>query len=200
MVEVIGKAAISELILLFVLLFVIPLLVFLLRRLRAYENQYGPLLKKRGKGKKKKEKIEKEKAPEADQPEEVPDVYPYRMKSFITPPERACLEALSTAFGPDVKIHVKVALWGLVESTDKEPGYHARLTGKYIDFLLCDAATDKAFTAVCFEPGKGKIRKAYDELESICQAAGLHLAFLPMADDYDADELKNLLDIRDIDL
>ncbi len=52
MLEVVSQAGISEVILLFVLLFVIPVTVFLLMRLRRYESLFGSLAA----GKKKKKK------------------------------------------------------------------------------------------------------------------------------------------------
>lgn len=160
MVEIFGQAAISEIILLFVLVFIIPLLAFLLYRLRGYERQFGALAS--GRGKKKKKRESEAKAARPEKPAALPDIYPYKTKIFLTPPERACLEALSVAFGTEVKIYVKVALWELAESTDKNPGFHDRLIDKRVDFLICDAATDKPFTAVCFEPGKGVPRGPRD--------------------------------------
>ncbi len=102
--------------------------------------------------------------------------------------------------GGDVSVYVKVALWSLVQSTDKNPGYFERLAGKSVDFLVCDASTGKPFTAVCFEPGKDVPRGPVDEMIKICKAAGLYLVFLPMADSYDAKTLKKLLNIPEFDM
>lgn len=198
MLDIVRQAGISEVILLFVLVFVIPMTAFLLLRLRRYESQFGRLA---APDKKKKKKKEPEPAPEKPtKPSVPPDVFPYRAKTFIDPPERACLNALAEAIGGDIMVYVKVALWELVESTDKNPGYFDRLTGKAIDFLVCDAATGKPFTAVCFEPAKGTPRGPVEELEKICKAAGLHLVFLPVAEEYDAKSLKKTLNIPDLSL
>lgn len=200
MLEILGQAGIAEVILVFVLLFVIPMTAYLLLRLRRYENEFGVLtISKRKKKKKKKE--EPPPAAPADAKPSVPsDVFPYRAKTFINPSEHACLAALAEAVGGDIIVYVKVALWALVESTEKEPGYFDRLTGKWVDFLVADAATGKPFTAVCFEPGKGVPRGPVDDLKKICQAAGLHLVFIPQTEEYDVKQLKNLLDIPDLDM
>lgn len=198
MLDIVRQAGISEVILLFVLVFVIPMTGYLLLRLRRYESQFGRLAAPE---KKKKKKKEAEPAPEKSGKRSVPpDVFPYQAKVFIPPPERACLNALTEAIGGDIAVYVKVALWELVEATDKNPGYFDRLTGKSIDFLICDASTGKPFTAACFEPPRNAPRRPVEELEKICKAAGLHLVFLPVAEEYDAKTLKKTLEIPDLSL
>lgn len=198
--ELLGQTGISEAILLFILIFIIPLLGYLLLKLRRYENQYG-VIYLRGKKKKKKKKPEpppKEMKPE--KPSVPPDVFPYETKPFINPSEQMLLDALYEAIGGDIMIYTKVALSGLVQSTDSNPGFHDRLADKYVDFLICDKQTGNPFTAVCLEPGKKAPKGPTEELAKICQAANLHLVFLPQADSYDTAKVKKLLDIPDLGL
>ena len=195
MMEIFGQTSISEVILLFVLLFAVPLMAVLLRRLRNCEKQLGE-----GRGGKKKKKKSKDTVARTDasgKPSVPPDVFPYREKVFLTPPERACLEALNETFGREVRIYAKVALWELAESTDKNPGFSERLADKSVEFLICDAATGKPFTAVCFEQDAGGPQGRNDDLRMICKAIGLHLVFLPQADEYDAAALREQLNIPD---
>ncbi len=93
-----------------------------------------------------------------------------------------------------------MALWQVVEATDANPGFHDRLTEKSLDYLVCDAATGKPFTAICLEPQKGAPRGPSEELAKICKAADLHLVYVPIAETYDAKQLKSLLGIPDIEL
>lgn len=200
MLDIFGQAGISEVILLFVLIFIIPTLAFLLIKLRRYEATYGVISLRGRKKKKKKEKKPEPPPPAKEKPSVPPDVFPYRTRVFLTPSEQAFLKALHDAVGGEVTVYAKVALWDLVESTDKNPGFTDRLFDKRVDFLVCDKSTGTPFTAVCFEPDKKAPKGPKEELDKICKAAGLYLVFLPEAEEYDARKLKTLLEIPEFDL
>lgn len=195
---ILGQITISEVTLLFVLIFVLPGMAFLLWRLRKYENMYGQLPTDKKKKKPKEEKPQ----PAADSPKNtVPDdVFPYRSREFLSPPEKACLAGLREALGPEVEVFPKVALWETLESTDKNPGFQERLHGKDYDFLVCDKRTGKVLTAVMFKPGKGKPAGPVDEVKKISAAAGANVVFIEMREGYDAKELKAVLGIPELDL
>lgn len=206
MTDVISKISISEVILLFVLIFILPAMTMMLMRLRKYELLFGPLpegpvSRKKGKAKK------KEDAPVPESSELPPaatdavdaSVYPYRSRTFLGPADRACLAALREVLG-EVEVYPKVAAWETVESTDGNPGYAARLHGKAYDFLVCDARTGQPLTAVVYKPGKGRPAGPADELRKICDAAGANVVFIDMAEEYDAKTLKEALGLPDLDI
>lgn len=200
--DVIGKITISEVILLFLLLFIFPTMALLLLRLRKYEKLFGDLPEEEKKGKKKKKKAKAEEPAEAPAPKEEPaaEGYPFRSKPFLTQPERAGLAAIRGALGPDVEVHPKVALWETVEPLDNEKGAGERLQGKCYDFLVCDRQTGKALTGVMFNPGRGRPAGGVDELRKICKAAGAPVVFIDLAEEYDAKSMKDALGIPDLDL
>lgn len=196
MLDSIRQITIAEVMLLFVLLFVVPITATLLLRLRRYEAQFGQL-----KGKAKKA------APAAAAPaakaaeDDVPkNVYPYRSRPFLTAPEKDCLAALREALGDQVEVYPKVALWETVESSDANPGFARRLHDKDFDFLVCDFRTGQPLTAVMFKPAKGKPAGPIDEIKRICEAAGANVVFIDQAEDYDAAKLKAELGLPDLEL
>ncbi|MCD8350456.1 MAG: DUF2726 domain-containing protein [Planctomycetaceae bacterium] len=204
MLDALAKTTISEVILLFLLLFVLPMLALLVKRLRKYEMLYG-VLKEEGRKKKKKKADEPE--PAAPPPEILPEdepppdnSYPYASRIFLSPADKACLSALKEAFGSDVDIFPKVALWEVVEPTEKAVGYANRLRGLLFDFLICDAKTGQVLTGIAYNPGKGRPAGPIDELKAICHAAGANLVFIDMAEEYDATKLKDALGIPDLDI
>lgn len=201
MMEVIGKISISEVILLFLLLFILPILGMLVMRLRKYEALFGDLAQD---GKEAAPSVDvEENAPPAAKPEDdsVPDdVFPYKSREFLTPADRACLDAMREALGPDVDIFPKVALWKTVESTEKDAGYGRRLHGHAFDFLVCDKRTGKALTAVMFNPAKGRPAGGIDELRKICKAAAANIVFIDLAEQYDVATMKEALGIPELDL
>lgn len=200
MMEVIGKISIAEVILLFLLLFVLPTLFLLVMRLRKYEAMFGQLPKEAKRGKKKKKKdADEEQANEGAAPEAL-EGYPYRSKTFLSPADRACLVAMREALGPDVDVFPKVALWETVEPTEKDEAYRARLSDKCYDFLVCDKATGKALTAVMYKPGRGRPAGGIDELKNVCKAAEANVVFIDMAEKYDGKSLKDALGIPELDL
>jgi hypothetical protein len=197
MLDAISQITISEVILLFVLLFVLPGMGYLVFNLRKYEKMAGrpPATEK----KKKKKKDEPPPPPPA--PKKVPDnVFPYRTRPLLSPPERACLIALREVMGADYDVFAKTALWERIEPTDQDPGYAERLRGLAFDFLICDRDTGEPLTAIMFNPGKGKPAGPADLLRKICEAAGVHAVFIDLAEQYDAKKLKEALGIPDIDL
>ncbi|MDR3211792.1 MAG: DUF2726 domain-containing protein [Planctomycetota bacterium] len=199
MLDLIGSASLSEVVLLFEIIFILPLIAYLLVRLRKYEAR----LAGDGDDKKKKKKKEPEKAApaKADKKPAVPaDVFPYQTKSFMDPTEKSCLESLSEALGGDTRIYLKVALSELVQSTDPNPGFQDRLSQRSVDFLVCDGATGKPLSAICFEPGKKTPTGQKDDLVAICQAAGLPLVFIPQQEKYDVKKLREALNIPDLSL
>ena len=204
MMEIISKITIAEVILLFVLCFILPLLALLLLRLRKYETLFGALPEEGKKGKKKKKKQEEEVAAAAvaaPDPDAVPDdVWPYGAKGFLSPADRACLAAMREALGPEVDVFPKVALWETVEATDKAPGYGKRLHGKAYDFLVCDRKTGQPLTGVMYNPGKGRPAGAIDDFRKICRAAGANVVFIDMAEEYDVKTLKEALGIPELDI
>ncbi len=205
MLDALAKTTISEVILLFLLLFVLPMLALLVRRLRKYEMLYG-VLKEEGKKKKKKKTEEpvaepEPPAPVAPEDEAPPDnAYPYASRTFLSPADKACLSALREAFGPDVNVFPKVAVWEVVEPTEKAIGYANRLRGLLFDFLICDGITGQVLTGIAYNPGKGRPAGPIDELKEICHAAGTNLVFIDMAEEYNAKTLKDALGIPDLDI
>lgn len=202
MMDILRQITLSEILLLFVLLFVLPGMGYLVLRLRKYENLFGMLPDDKAKGRKIKPDVQEE--PVATAAPNVPavpdDVFPYRSRAFLSPADRACLSAMQEALGGEVEVFPKVALWETVESTDKNPGYHERLRGKDFDFLVCDRSTGKILTAVMYKPGKGRPAGAVDELKRICAAAGANMVFIDMAEEYDVKTLKDALGIPDLDI
>lgn len=199
MTNALAKASISELFLLFILIFVLPLMTLMLLRIRRYEQLYGLLpekeKKKKGGGEKQREPApDDDAAPDWDQSK-----YPYVAKAFLSPADRACLEALRQALG-EVEVYPKVALWELVDSAGESPEYAERLRGKDLDFLVCDRRTGMPLTGVQYRPGKGRPSGPADELERICKAAGTSLVFIDMAEEYDVKTLKDALGIPDLEL
>lgn len=200
MLEILAQTTLSEIMLLFVLLFILPATAYLLLRLRRYESRYGLLTNAKG-GKKKAPPPEPVPAAEAKLSPSVPaDSFPYRSRLPLSAAELSCLAALRGALGPDVEVFPKVALWEVVEATEKDPGYFARLTGKACDFLVCDRKTGRPLTAVMFKPGKGRPAGPLDELGRICAAAQANVVFIDMAEEYDAGSLKKALGIPELDL
>ncbi|MCL2001221.1 MAG: DUF2726 domain-containing protein [Planctomycetes bacterium] len=198
MLDIIAQITISEVMLLFVLLFVLPTTTFLILRLRRYENLFGELPNTVGK-KKAKPPEQPKTAPLAVGATAVPtDVFPYKIRAFLSSADKACLQAMREALGPDVEVFPKVALWETIESADKNPGYLERLHGKDYDFLVCDRKTGQPLTAVMFKPGRGRPTGAVDELKRICAAAKANVVFIDMLENYDAKMLKDALGIPDL--
>lgn len=201
MMEIVSKTSISEVILLFNIIFILPMMALMLLRLRKYETLFGQLPEEDRKKKRKKGKQEPEPAQSAaPDPDAVPDdVYPYKTRMFLSPADRACLAALREALG-EVEVYPKVALWELVEATEKAPGYAKRLRGLDFDFLVCDRGTGTPLTAVMYKPGKGRPAGDIDELQKIYGSAGANVVLIDMAEEYDAKTLKDALGIPDLDL
>lgn len=202
MMEILGKTSISEVILLFNLIFLLPMMALMLLRLRKYETLFGQLPEsdKKKKGKAEPEPTAAPTPAGGTDPDAVPDdVFPYKTRAFLSPADRACLAALREALG-EVEVYPKVALWELVEATDKAPGYARRMHGKDFDFLVCDRRTGMPFTAVMYKPGKGRPAGAVDELQKICQAAGANVVLIDMAEEYDVKTLKDALGIPDLEI
>lgn len=199
--DIIKQASISEVVLLFNLLFVLPTLAFLLLKLRKYETLFGALPDEK---KKKKKKAKPEPPPPPANPEKkaTDGKYPYQLAVFLSPPERSCLSALETALGAEVAVYPKVALWEWVEPTDKDPDYRDRLHGLELDFLVCDRRTGQALTAVMFKAVKGRPAGKIDEIKKVCEAAGAKLVFVEFVEggEYDPAKLKKELGIPDLDL
>ena len=196
MTDAVRQITVAEVILLFVLLFVLPGMAFLVWKLREYERMLangGQLAEK----KKKKERGET--SPPI--PKKISDnVFPYQSRPLLLPPETACLAALREVLAADnVDVFAKTALWELVEPTDKDPGYAERLRGLDFDFLICDRATGRPLTAVMFNPGKGGSDDQAVLLRKICDAAGTHVVFIDRAENYDAKTLKESLGIPDLE-
>ena len=192
--DAITQTTISEAILLFVLLFVLPGMTYMVAQMRRLEARVGlppPDGNKKGKST----------PPPSPPPEKkVPDdVFPYRQRPFLPPSERACADALREVLGAElVEIYPKAALWEILEPTDKDPGYLERLGGLNLDFLVCDKKTGQPLTAVIFNPGKGRPAGKIDLTGKCCAAAGLPAVFIDLAEQYDAKSLKAALGIPDI--
>lgn len=204
MMEIVSKTSISEVILLFNIIFILPMMALMLLRLRKYETLFGQLPKEDRKKKRKKGGQEPEPAEPvqgaAADPDAVPDdVYPYKTRVFLSPADRACLAALQEALG-EVEVYPKVALWELVEVTDKAPGYAKRLHGRDFDFLVCDRRTGMPLTSVMYKPGRGRPAGDVDELQKIYGSAGGNVVLIDMAEEYDAKALKDALGIPDLEL
>ena len=200
MMDILSKITVSEVLLLFVLLFVLPGMGYLVMRLRKYEALFGffPDDKKKAK---KPEPAAAETAAKTEPAAGVPDdVFPYRSKAFLSPADEACLGAMREALGDEVEVFPKVALWEFVESTDKEAGYLQRLHGRDVDFLVCDRKTGRPLTAVAYNPAKGRPAGPVDELKKICDAAEANIVFIDMAEEYDAKSLKEALGIPELDI
>lgn len=206
MMEILSKITISEVILLFNLLFVLPTMTLLVLRLRKYEKNFGVLqaeAPKEGGGggrfRRKKKKVEDDASEEKK--EEVPaDVYPYRTRVFLSPAERTCLRVMREVLGKDVDVYPKVALWETVDPMDPTPANVNRLHGHDYDFLVCDQKTGQPLTAVMFKGVKGRPAGRAEELAKICEAAGASVIFIEMADDYNARKMKEALRIPELDL
>ena len=198
MTDVLRNASIAEIMLLFVLLFIVPMLAMMLMQLRKYQQLFGDLP-----GRRKKEKAKEAPAavaaaaPAAEEGDA--EQYPYRATPFLSQPEKACLAALRDALG-DVEVYPKTALWECVEPTDAAPLHADRLRGLAFDYLVCDRGTGQPLTAVMFKPERGEPTRNIDEMRKICAAAGTSLVMLPLAESYDAASLKKTLGIPDLDL
>ncbi len=212
MFDIIGKASISEVILVFLLVFLLPLLALLVQRLRRYEALYGDLPKlKRNWGKKKtvdedgdeeqlmaaSDTAVKPRADAADD-DSGGDAYPYRAKTFLTNADRACLAAMREVYGKEVEIFPKVALWETIEPSMGGAAYPRRLSDKDFDFLICDSRTMKPLTAVMYNPKKGPAAGRADEIRRICQAAAAPVVFIDMNDKYDAKRLRQALGVPEL--
>ncbi len=211
MLEIIGKISISEVILIFLLIFLIPILGLLIQRLRRYEEQFGDLPKAKRKWGKKKEKAADEPPAAPDKPENAAapvladleedlssDVYPYRAKTFLSGGDKACLAAMREVYGPDVEIFPKVALWETVEPTVGGVAHSRRLLDKDFDFLICDARTMKPLTGVLYNPKKGPAAGRVDEIRRICQAAAANVVFIDTNEKYDAKQLRRALGVPEL--
>ncbi len=196
--DIISQISISEVVLVFNLIFVLPALAYLLLRLRKYEARFGILRESPEKGGGR--NAEEPPPPSAAGSKTDAGVYPYRARTFLSSPEKSCLEALAGALGQEVHVFPKVALWETVEATDAEPGYRERLHGKDFDFLVCDRLTAQPMTAIMFRPGRGKPAGPSDEVKKICAAAKVNLVFIDQAEEYDAARLKGELGIPDLEL
>lgn len=202
LMEIVGKIGFSEVVLLFLLIFVLPVTALLLLRLRKYEALFGELPEEKKSGKKKKKKAkEKEPEPQPESPRaEHSGAVAFRSRPFLTPEDRACLAAMRQALGPEVEVYPKVALWETVEPVERDAESAKRLQGKCLDFLVCDKQTGKALTAVMFNPGKGRPAGGIDEIRTICGIAGASVVFIDMAEKYDAKSLKKALGIPELDI
>lgn len=200
--HIMGKITISEIMLLFILLFVLPGLAFLLHKLRRYEKEFGTLPERERKKKKKRgEPTPETAAPAAAPAASAPDdKYPYKTRPFLNPSDRACLAAMREALGAEVEVFPKVALWETVESTEKEPAYRDRLSGLDFDFLVCDRKTCQPLTAVVYNPGKGKPAGPVDTLKKVCAAAGANMVCIDMAPEYDVKTLKEALGLPELEI
>ncbi len=198
--DAITKAGIAEIALLFVVLFLCPLLFLLVRRLKRYETKFGYLEGGAPPPPKPKKEKAPPPAPAAEKPKVPDNVFPYKSRQFLSPPERQCLEALQQALGAEVDIFPKVALWETVEPTESDPGYAERLHQLDFDYLVCDKKLGQPLTAVMFKPGKGRPAGPVDMLTKICAAAGANLVFIDMAEQYDAEQLKKELGLPDLDI
>lgn len=205
MMDVIRKITISEVILLFNLLFVLPLLALMLLRIRRYEKLYGVLPDEgkfalRFRRKKKAAPPPKEKV-EAAPVESAPaaGAIQYRTRAFLAAGERNCLKVMLDVLGNEVDVFPKVALWETVEPVEGGSAAMARLHGLDYDFLVCDKTTGQPLTGVMFKGGRGKGRGA-SELEEICKAAGASVVFIEMSEDYNAKKMKEALRIPDLEL
>ncbi|MDR1533689.1 MAG: DUF2726 domain-containing protein [Planctomycetota bacterium] len=195
MMDAIGKMTISEITLLFVLLFVLPGMAGLLFRLREYESRSGdPRGSKKGK--------RREPPPPPPPADRVPDdVFPYRRRPFLSPPELACLAALREALAADeVDVFPKVGLWELVEPTDKNPGYAARLSALDFDFLVCERQTSQPIVAILFTPARDRPAGPAGLREKICKAAGIDAVFIDLEEKYEVKRLKEVLGIAEANL
>lgn len=195
MMEIIGQITISEVMLLFILIFVLPGMVFMLMRLRRYEKEFGFLPEK-----KKKKKTKKEAAPPETAATPQTGAHQYRLATFLSPADKACLGAMREAMGSEVEVFPKVALWEVVEPVDPEPAAADKLRGLEFDFLICDRKTGQPLTAVAYKPGKGRPTGSVDDLKAICAAAGANIVFIDMAEKYDAKSLKAELGIPELEL
>ena len=194
--DAIAQITISEVVLLFVLLLVLPGMAYMVMQMRKLEARAGLAPP----NEKKKKKEEEPPPTPATAVKKVPDnVFPYRTRTFLSPPELACVAAMREVLGANlVEVYPKVALWEMLESTDKDPGYLERLNGLDLDFLVCDKKTGQPLTAVIFNPGKGRPAGRIDLVGKSCAAAGLPAVFIDMAEQYDAKSLKAALGIPDI--
>ncbi len=211
MLEILGNISLSEVILIFLLIFLFPVMGLLIQRLRRYEAEFGDLPASKKKWGKKKDKGEdRGREPEAvtektglvsppvlnDLDEDLgSDVYPYRQKAFLTGGDKACLAAMREVYGPDVEIFPKVALWETVEPTVGGVAHSRRLFDKDFDFLICDARTMKPLTAVLYNPKKGPAAGRVDEIRRICQAAATNVVFIDTNEKYDAKQLRRALGV-----
>ena len=197
MMDAVRQTTISEAILFFVLLFVLPGMAFLIWNLRKYEK----MLNGRGKPAEKGKMNEQGKTSSSSPPQKSDGIFPYKPRQFLSPHETACLAAMREVLAADaVDVFAKTALWELVEPADKDPVYAERLHGLDFDFLVCDRITGQPLTAVMFNPGKSRSNGQADLLRKICEAAGTHVVFIDMAESYDAKSLKESLGIPDLEM
>ncbi|MDR2391933.1 MAG: DUF2726 domain-containing protein [Planctomycetota bacterium] len=197
MMDAVRQTTISEAMLFFVLLFVLPGMAFLVWNLRKYEK----MLNGREKPAEKRKRKERGKTSSFAPPKKSDGVFPYKSRQFLSPRETACLAALREVLAADaVDVFAKTALWELVEPADKDPAYAERLHGLDFDFLICDRITGQPLTAVMFNPGKGRSNDQADLLRKICEAAETHVVFIDMAESYDAKSLKESLGIPDLEM
>ena len=125
-----------------------------------------------------------------------PGVLPYRRRvELMSQGERAFYGALLRAVGPDVTVFTKVRLADLVEvaaGSERWHHWHNRVTGKHVDFVLCQGAGVVPFLMVELDDrSHGRADRAERDrfVDAALAAAGWPVERVTAAAAYDVAEL-----------
>ena len=192
------KMGIAEIILLFILLFLIPVVFLLLREMRRLEQRLqGGLPPEPKTSSATRAFLETAiPPPKADSPPP-PAAFLYQRRALLSAAEISFRDAAQALMGQDTLLLPKVSLSALVESADSHPAHAERLAGKTVDFLVCDRPTGHPTAAVFFQ-GAAVPRGTLDEAEKICKAANVSFVRLPFKDSYDAETIRKALGLPEL--
>lgn len=125
--------------------------------------------------------------------------FPYRLRDdFLSQTEASFFHVLRQAAGEEYLVCPKVSLRDLffVSRPKENPGAHARIAQKHVDFVLCHARTLKPALAVELDDSshqKPERRERDQFVEGVFAAAGLRLVRVPARAGYQLPELRALL-------
>jgi len=176
---------IAEIILLFILLFIIPFVFLILRENRKL-NQY----------------LRSGLPPEPPKPAPPPPpaAFLYQRRALLSEAEISFRDTAQTLMGQDTLLLPKVSLSALAEPDGSHPVHAERLAGKTADFLVCDRPTGHPTAAIFFQPAPGSAtpRGYLEEAEKICKAADISFVRVPSRNSYDAETVRKALGLPEL--
>lgn len=127
------------------------------------------------------------------------NLFPYlRKQQFLSAAERSFYGVLCQVVGPDQIVIAKVRLADLVRV---EPGIRGkgffrhfnRISGKHVDFVVCDRATMEPVYCVELDDRSHKARARADRddfVDAVMEAAGVRLVHVPCQAAYGIEEVR----------